>query len=130
MLSAVFGNRVFTRLAALAGKPSMVMGTITVSSRPGLPASRPYLKSLASVPSGDSCTPGHAVEWLARTQLTPADAADPLKNPDGDPAGSWCETEFTGTGFPKVFYLRYHMYRLYFPLMAMGRFVQARVAGA
>jgi squalene cyclase len=29
-----------------------------------------------------------------------------------------------------VFYLRYHMYRLYFPLMAMGRFVQARVAGA
>jgi len=25
-----------------------------------------------------------AVEWLARTQLTPADAADPLKNPDGD----------------------------------------------
>lgn len=71
-----------------------------------------------------------AVEWLARTQLTPADAADPLKNPDGDPAGSWCETEFTGTGFPKVFYLRYHMYRLYFPLMAMGRFVQAREAGA
>ena len=71
-----------------------------------------------------------AVEWLARTQLTPADAADPLKNPDGDPAGSWCETEFTGTGFPKVFYLRYHMYRLYFPLMAMGRFVQARAAGA
>ena len=70
-----------------------------------------------------------AVEWLARTQLTPADAADPLKNPDGDPAGSWCETEFTGTGFPKVFYLRYHMYRLYFPLMAMGRFVQARLGG-
>lgn len=70
-----------------------------------------------------------AVEWLARTQLTPADAADPLKNPDGDPAGSWCETEFTGTGFPKVFYLRYHLYRLYFPLMAMGRFVQAREAG-
>ena len=71
-----------------------------------------------------------AVEWLARTQLTPADAADPLKNPDGDPAGSWCETEFTGTGFPKVFYLRYHLYRLYFPLMAMGRFVQARAVGA
>jgi hypothetical protein len=39
---------------------------------------------LVSVPSGDSCTLGHAVEWLARTQLTPADAADPLKNPDGD----------------------------------------------
>ena len=35
-------------------------------------------------------------------------------------------TEFTGTGFPKVFYLRYHMYRLYFPLMAMGRFLRAQ----
>ncbi|NBV63311.1 MAG: hypothetical protein EBR71_02340 [Planctomycetes bacterium] len=65
-----------------------------------------------------------------RPRATPADAAEPLKNPDGDPAGSWCETDFTGTGFPKVFYLRYHMYRLYFPLMAMGRFVQAREAGA
>jgi squalene-hopene/tetraprenyl-beta-curcumene cyclase len=69
-----------------------------------------------------------AIAWLARTQLTPAQAADPATNPDGDPAGSWCETEFTGTGFPKVFYLRYHLYRLYFPLMALGRF--ARVHGA
>ncbi len=64
-----------------------------------------------------------ALEWLARTQLTAADAADPAMNPDGDPAGSWRETEFTGTGFPQVFYLRYHLYRLYFPLMALGRFV-------
>jgi squalene-hopene/tetraprenyl-beta-curcumene cyclase len=69
-----------------------------------------------------------AIDWLAATQLTAADAADPLKNPDGDPAGSWCETEFTGTGFPKVFYLRYHLYRLYFPLMAMGRFVRGFAA--
>ncbi len=67
-----------------------------------------------------------AMEWLAATQLTAADAADPLKNPDGDPAGSWRETEFTGTGFPKVFYLRYHLYRLYFPLMAMGRWLRAQ----
>ncbi len=67
-----------------------------------------------------------ALGWLARTQLTSADAADKSRNPDGDPAGSWCETEFTGTGFPRVFYLRYHLYRLYFPLMAIGRFMQAR----
>jgi len=45
-------------------------------------------------------------------------------NPDGDPAGSWAEPWFTGTGFPKVFYLRYHLYRLYFPLMAIARFVR------
>jgi squalene-hopene/tetraprenyl-beta-curcumene cyclase len=36
--------------------------------------------------------------------------------------GSWTETEFTGTGFPKVFYLRYHLYAISFPLMALGRY--------
>ncbi len=35
--------------------------------------------------------------------------------------GTWQEVEFTGTGFPRVFYLRYHMYRVYFPLLAMAR---------
>jgi hypothetical protein len=35
------------------------------------------------------------------------------------------ELWFTGTGFPKVFYLRYHLYRLYFPLMAIGRYLAA-----
>ena len=42
--------------------------------------------------------------------------------------GNWREEQFTGTGFPKVFYLRYHMYRLYFPLMALARFKRASVA--
>lgn len=36
--------------------------------------------------------------------------------------GSWDERLFTGTGFPRHFYLRYCMYRNYFPLMALGRF--------
>ena len=36
--------------------------------------------------------------------------------------GSWDETEFTGTGFPCHFYIRYHMYRQYFPLIALGRY--------
>jgi len=34
--------------------------------------------------------------------------------------GQWDETSFTGTGFPRHFYLRYDMYRNYFPLMALG----------
>ena len=33
--------------------------------------------------------------------------------------GSWDEAFFTGTGFPRVFYLKYHMYRQYFPLIAL-----------
>jgi len=36
--------------------------------------------------------------------------------------GSWSEAEFTGTGFPCVFYLKYHLYRNYFPLYALARY--------
>jgi squalene-hopene/tetraprenyl-beta-curcumene cyclase len=36
--------------------------------------------------------------------------------------GSWAENEFTGTGFPCVFYLKYHLYRNYFPLYALARY--------
>ena len=39
--------------------------------------------------------------------------------------GSWFDEFWTGTGFPRVFYLRYHLYATYFPLMAFGLFVQA-----
>ncbi|MHC4218204.1 MAG: squalene--hopene cyclase [Planctomycetota bacterium] len=66
-----------------------------------------------------------AINWLVRTQLTDEQATDPARNPDGDPPGSWYEPWFTGTGFPRVFYLRYHLYRLYFPLMALGRYLAA-----
>lgn len=43
------------------------------------------------------------------------------------PHGFWVEEKFTGTGFPRHFYLRYWMYSAYFPLMALGRF-QSRLA--
>jgi squalene-hopene/tetraprenyl-beta-curcumene cyclase len=48
-----------------------------------------------------------AVDWLIERQ-----SAD----------GNWEEPYFTGTGFPKVFYLKYHLYRLYFPLTALSRY--------
>jgi squalene-hopene/tetraprenyl-beta-curcumene cyclase len=38
--------------------------------------------------------------------------------------GSWDEPEFTGTGFPGDFYIRYHLYRLHFPVMALGRYLR------
>ena len=50
-----------------------------------------------------------AVEWLVATQ---------------QPDGNWHEDHFTGTGFPKVFYLKYHLYRLYFPLTALARYAR------
>ena len=39
--------------------------------------------------------------------------------------GTWDEDEFTGTGFPTVFYLKYHLYRNSFPLYALARFRNA-----
>ena len=44
--------------------------------------------------------------------------------------GSWRETEFTGTGFPLVFYLRYHLYPQYFPLLALGQWVGSGTMGS
>jgi squalene-hopene/tetraprenyl-beta-curcumene cyclase len=39
-----------------------------------------------------------------------------------EPDGSWSEANFTGTGFPRVFYLRYHLYRNSFPLYALAHY--------
>ena len=43
-----------------------------------------------------------------------------------DAAGTWQQEWWTGTGFPKVFYLNYHHYRHTFPLMALGQYRAAR----
>ena len=48
------------------------------------------------------------VRWLAATQR---------------PDGSWDEPQFTGTGFPGDFYINYHLYRLVFPVNALGRYL-------
>jgi squalene-hopene/tetraprenyl-beta-curcumene cyclase len=39
--------------------------------------------------------------------------------------GSWYEDEFTGTGFPSHFFIKYHMYQHFFPLMALGKYRSA-----
>lgn len=47
------------------------------------------------------------IEWLTKTQRSD---------------GTWDEEWFTGTGFPKHFYLKYHLYQQHFPLTALGRY--------
>ena len=49
----------------------------------------------------------HGIAYLERTQ-----------KPDGE----WDEASYTAVGFPRVFYLRYHGYRLFFPLLALARY--------
>jgi squalene-hopene/tetraprenyl-beta-curcumene cyclase len=51
------------------------------------------------------------VAWLVRTQRED---------------GSWDEPQFTGTGFPRDFYINYHLYRIVFPITALGRYVASR----
>jgi squalene-hopene/tetraprenyl-beta-curcumene cyclase len=41
--------------------------------------------------------------------------------------GSWEEPWYTGTGFPRVFYLMYHMYRQYFPLIALTTYKKVMI---
>src|SRR5713226_8050370 len=55
------------------------------------------------------------VEYLRRTQ---------------NKAGLWDEERYTATGFPRVFYLRYHGYRKYFPLCALARFRNLKTGNA
>ena len=43
--------------------------------------------------------------------------------------GSWDEPQITGTGFPKVFYLKYDMYRQNFPLLALATYVNYQNSG-
>jgi squalene-hopene/tetraprenyl-beta-curcumene cyclase len=65
------------------------------------------LLGLLAVGEADSAEVRAGAEFLVGTQR-----AD----------GGWTEAPFTGTGFPRVFYLKYHMYPVYFPLMALARY--------
>jgi squalene-hopene/tetraprenyl-beta-curcumene cyclase len=78
---------------------------------------------------GQGATTASQTAWGLIGLLAGAEAGDPAihkgvsylvdaQNPDG----SWSEHEFTGTGFPCVFYLKYHLYRNSFPLYALARF--------
>ena len=49
-----------------------------------------------------------------------------LKNQQKD--GSWKCPDFTGTGFPRVFYLKYHLYEDYFPLLALTTYAKAHTS--
>jgi squalene-hopene/tetraprenyl-beta-curcumene cyclase len=47
-----------------------------------------------------------------------------------DETGSWRQDAYTGGGFPRVFYLRYHGYPKFFPLWALARYRNLRRASS
>jgi squalene-hopene/tetraprenyl-beta-curcumene cyclase len=72
------------------------------------------LLALIAAGEADAAATARGVDFLVRTQR-----AD----------GTWDEPYFTGTGFPGDFYINYHLYRLVFPVMALGRYITARAGG-
>ncbi|HEY9616053.1 MAG TPA: prenyltransferase/squalene oxidase repeat-containing protein, partial [Microcoleaceae cyanobacterium] len=62
---------------------------------------------------------GEATETFAQTAID-CGVAYLLNTQRSD--GTWDESEFTGTGFPSHFYLKYHLYQQHFPLTALGRY--------
>ncbi len=67
------------------------------------------LLGLISAGEVESPEVAHGVAWLARA---PREEAGPR----------WEERHWTGTGFPRVFYLKYHGYAAFFPLWALARY--------
>ncbi len=72
------------------------------------------LMGLHAAGASGSAAALRGVGWLCATQL---------------PNGTWDEPQYTGTGFPGDFYINYHLYRLVFPVMAIGRWLEALQSG-
>jgi squalene-hopene/tetraprenyl-beta-curcumene cyclase len=64
------------------------------------------LAALQAAGEASSQAVGRGINWLCSTQQS---------------EGTWDEPQYTGTGFPGDFYINYHLYRLIFPVMALGR---------
>jgi squalene-hopene/tetraprenyl-beta-curcumene cyclase len=69
-------------------------------------AERPAPTPQARIVSHHSPALARGVAWLVSTQRSD---------------GGWDEPQYTGTGFPRDYYINYHLYRLTFPIMALGR---------
>ena len=89
---------------------------------------------------GEDCLSYDDPDWIGRGQSTASQTAWALlalhaageRSPAVEgglawlvehqrPDGTWDEPQYTGTGFPSDFYINYHLYRLLFPIMALGR---------
>ena len=72
------------------------------------------IMALLQAGASDSLSVVRGVNWLIRHQRED---------------GVWDEPFHTGTGFPRVFYLRYHGYFKYFPIWALGMYRNVKMTG-
>lgn len=72
------------------------------------------IMALLQAGEADSLSVVRGINWLIRHQRDD---------------GAWDEPFHTGTGFPRVFYLRYHGYFKYFPVWALGMYRQVKISG-
>jgi squalene-hopene/tetraprenyl-beta-curcumene cyclase len=90
----------------------------SLAGRGASTASQTAWALLALLAAADGGPPGPSAEagirWLAERQR---------------PDGTWDEPEYTGTGFPSDFYINYHLYRLVFPVSALGRYLSSPAPG-
>ena len=85
---------------------------------------------LAGAPHGDApYSTSSQTAWALLALMAAGEAAHPavargiaylIDSQDED--GNWDEPWYTAVGFPRVFYLRYHGYRAFFPLWALARY--------
>ncbi|MFL5823161.1 MAG: squalene--hopene cyclase [Solirubrobacteraceae bacterium] len=124
-----------------AGVPALVAAGVD----PGSPPIRRAVRWLEAHQNGDGgwgedCRSYDDPSWIGRGDSTASQTAWALlalhaageRSPAVDRGvgwlietqrddGTWDEPQFTGTGFPSDFYINYHLYRLVFPIMALGR---------
>jgi len=89
-------------------------------------------------PHGDApCSTASQTAWALLALMAAGEVDNPavargiawlIASQDRD--GNWDEPWYTAVGFPRVFYLRYHGYRAFFPLWALARFRRLRLANS
>ncbi|MES9535916.1 squalene--hopene cyclase [Actinomadura sp. NPDC000600] len=131
------------------GTGSVVPALIAAGVRPGKPAIRRAVAWLEDHQNadggwGEDLRSYDDPAWIGRGESTPSQTAWALlallaageRSPAVEagvqwlvdhqrPDGNWDEDLFTGTGFPGDFYINYHLYRLVFPVSALGRYLRA-----
>ena len=92
-----------------------------------------YLDALDAALAGNGVSTASQTAWALLALMAVGETASPHVQRGIDylvrtqnEVGEWDDEVYTGTGFPRVFYLRYHGYSRYFPVWALATYARAR----